>query len=52
LYQRCGLLSKACRAASFWPGDLTDGGVCERWLADGVSLAPAVLLQDDRELTA
>ena len=32
---------------SFWPGDLTEGGVCERWLAEGVSLAPTVLLCDD-----
>ena len=46
LYQRCGLLSKACNAASFWPGDLADGGVCERWLAEGVKLEPMVLLED------
>lgn len=47
LYQRCGLLSKACKAASFWPGDLADGGVCERWLESSVSLAPAVLLKEE-----
>ena len=43
LYQKCGLMRKACRAASFWPGDLAAGGVCERWLCDGVSLAPEVV---------
>ena len=46
LYQHCGLCSKSCNAASFWPGDLTDGGVCERWLESPVSLAPAVLVKD------
>ena len=55
LWQRCGLMQKTCRAASFWPGDLGDGCVCERWLADGVALAPAVVLQtpaDERPLPA
>ena len=47
LWQRCGLMQKNCRAASFWPGDLSDGGVCEKWLLDGVALAPAVVLQTD-----
>ena len=44
LYQRCGLLSTACKAGSFWPGDLADGGVAERWLTAGVRLAPMVRL--------
>ena len=45
LYQRCGLMRKDCRAASFWPDDLANGGVCERWLSEEVTLAPEVVLR-------
>ena len=42
LYQHCGIMQQGCRAASFWPADFQQGGVCERWLAQGISLAPEV----------
>jgi hypothetical protein len=43
-WQRCGLMQAGCQPASFWPGDLAEGGQSERWLADGVTLAPEVVL--------
>ena len=42
LYQHCGFVQGNCRAASFWPADLGQNGVCERYL-DSVALAPEVI---------
>jgi hypothetical protein len=47
LFQHCGVMQRGCRAASFWPADFQQGGVCERWLTRGVMLAPEVLCKDD-----
>ena len=43
LYQHCGLVQGTCKAASFWPADLGQAGVCEKYLATGVALAPEVV---------
>ena len=47
LWQHVGFMQRGCRAASFWPADLANNGVCERWLADGVYLAPEVVMSID-----
>lgn len=43
-FQHCGLMQLGCRAASFWPQDLGDGGVCERWMEDDAKLAAEIVI--------
>ena len=45
LWQHCGVMLPTCNAASFWPADFAQGGVCERWLTKGVELGPEVVLE-------
>ena len=47
LWQQAGFMQRTCRAASFWPVDLAQGGACERWLSDNVHLAPEVTMSID-----
>lgn len=44
LWQRTGILRPGCRPASFWPGDLVEGGAAERWLSADTFLSPEVVL--------